>query len=167
MISFFSASLTSWKILQAFQIPYLCFSTSEKSSPLSEMKFNGLKCKSKQHFFLQSTVPLHNYHLKLPSDSHNSIWQIFCKTEVCRVLLLATGHINKMSLRSLSFFPSICALSSQTAYFSFCPFPLGSCLLRKRAKKQQSTNLCIPLMWKRILFERDGGEREREKTFKN
>lgn len=87
-------------------------------------------------FFLQKAVPLHNYYLKLPSYSHNSIWQIFCKTEVRCVLLLTTGHINKMSLRSLSYFPSICTLSSQTAYFSFCPFPLGSCLLRKKANKE-------------------------------
>lgn len=116
-------------------MPCLYFSTSEKTSPLSGMKLSGLKCKGKQYFFLQNIVPLHNYYLKLRSYSHNNIWQIFCKTEVCSALLCATGHIKKMPLRSLSYFPSICTLSSQTAYFSFCPFPLGSCLLRKKANK--------------------------------
>lgn len=48
-------SLTSWTTwsdsLEAVQIPCLCFSTSEKTSPLSGMRLSGLKCKGKQYFF--------------------------------------------------------------------------------------------------------------------
>lgn len=112
-------------------------------------------------FFLQNTVPFHNYYLKLSSYSHNGIWQIFCKTEVHNVFLLATGHINKMSLRSLYYFPSICTLSSKTAYFSFCPFPLGSCLLRKKANKAATHQPLLAPNMKKNPFSERGGERKR------
>lgn len=112
-------------------------------------------------FFLQNTVPLHNYYLKLSSYSHNVIWKIFCKTEVHSVFLLATGHINKMSLRSLSYFPSICTLSSKTAYFPFCPFPLVSCLLRKKANKATTHQPLLAPNIKKNPFSERGEERER------
>lgn len=41
--------------------------------------------------------------LKLPSYSHNNIWQIFCKIEVPSGLLLTTGHIDEVFLMSLSY----------------------------------------------------------------
>lgn len=143
--------MTSWI---TFQRPCLYFSTSEKTSPFFEIKLGGLKCSCKQHLNPQNFVPLHNYYLKPPSYSHNDIWQTFCKIKVPSGLLLTTGHVDEVSLRSLSYLlcQYLYTFKSNSLFF-FLSFSFRLLAYSgKKTTKQQPTNLCMPLMWKRIIF---------------